>query len=134
MFVVFSFQRFLCRWFYLGYGSLTEIMNRGAPEVFLNQWKLSSCHMTLTVSVHLKSQQNKSVWLQIDESLVQILPRPNPIVNIWLQDGISEAPLDQGVNWYPQRAVSVQVKYSLAPFVGCIQTGSEIVSPRRPKH
>ena len=32
---------------------------------------------------------------------------------------ISEAPLDQGVNWYPERAVSVQVWYSWAPYVGC---------------
>ena len=31
----------------------------------------------------------------------------------------SEAPLYQSVNWYPERAVSVQVKYSWAPYFGC---------------
>ena len=34
---------------------------------------------------------------------------------------ISEAPLNQGVNQYPERAVSVQVWYSWAPFVACTQ-------------
>ena len=34
---------------------------------------------------------------------------------------ISEAPLDQCVNWY----------YSWKPYAGCTQNGSEKVSPRR---
>ena len=30
-------------------------------------------------------------------------------------------PLDQGVNWYPERVVSVQVRYPWAPYIGCTQ-------------
>ena len=37
------------------------------------------------------------------------------------KEWISEAPLDQGVNWYPERTVSVQVWYSWALYVGCTQ-------------
>ena len=33
----------------------------------------------------------------------------------------SEVSLEQSMNWYPERAVSVQVWYSLALFVGCTQ-------------
>ena len=33
----------------------------------------------------------------------------------------SETPLGQSVNRYPERAVSVQVWYSWAPYVGCAQ-------------
>ena len=32
-----------------------------------------------------------------------------------------QAPLDQGVNWYTEMAMSVQVWYSWAPYVGCTQ-------------
>ena len=35
-----------------------EVMHKGAPEVFLHQWKLEIPNMTLTVLVELKTQQN----------------------------------------------------------------------------
>ena len=41
--------------------------------------------------------------------------------------------LNQGANWYPERAVSVQAWYFSVPYVGCKQTGNGIVSPGRPE-
>ena len=41
-----------------------------------------------------------------------------------------KVPLDQGVNWYFERTVSVQVWYFLAPYVGC---EIHVVYPGRPE-
>ena len=60
------------------------------------------------------------VWLHIERSVVRILHWSKlnfPGLKKW----ISEAPLEQGVNWYPERAVSVQAWYSWTPYVGCTQ-------------
>ena len=62
-------------------------------------------------------------------SLVQILHWPN--VNFsWHKKWISEAPPDQGVNWYPERAVSEQVWYSWALYVGYTQNREWYSFPR----
>ena len=46
---------------------------------------------------------------------------------------ISQAPLDQGVNKYPEKDVSMHVRYSWAPYIGWTQNRERNSSPERPE-
>ena len=92
-------------------------------ELFFYLKKSQAKLKEFTQNVHIfrgALVQQSRVRLQIVRSVVRILHWPN--VNFsGHKKWISEAPLYQGMNWYPERVVSVQVRYSCAPYVGCTQ-------------
>ena len=88
---------------------------------------LNACYMDsnyLFLKCHLPRWFSGSVFACRSRGLVFVFYTVLHCLNVNFskrKKGISEAPHDQGVKWYPERAVSVQVWYFWAPYVGCIQ-------------
>ena len=66
------------------------------------------------------------------EVLVRILHWPN-VTFSWHKKWTSEAPPDQGVNWYLERAGLCKFDIPGCRMLAAHKTGSEIVSPGRPE-